>query len=152
MDKAMSTSSKGKIEQMQEIPYQNAVVSLMYASIGTRHDITYAVSRACQFANNPGRQHWIAVKIILRYLKGTSSQKLTFTKSKDTSLKVFCDADWGSDEDERRSYTGYLFALAGAAVSWESRKQPIVALSTTVAEYMVLTETWKEALSITKTL
>ncbi|XP_063786122.1 uncharacterized protein LOC134934673 [Pseudophryne corroboree] len=117
MVKAMSPSSQGEIEEMQEVPYQNAVVHLMYASNRTRPDITHAVNRACQFANNHGRQHWIAVKRILRYLKGTSSLKLRFTKSKDTSLKVFCDADWRSDEDDRCSYTAYLFALAGTAVS-----------------------------------
>ncbi|XP_063802650.1 uncharacterized protein LOC134979979 [Pseudophryne corroboree] len=121
----------------------------MYANIGTHPDITHAVSWASQFAINPGKQHWIAVKRILRYLKGTSSLKLGFTKSKDSSLKVFCDADWGSDEDDNHSY---LFVLAGVAVSWASRKQPTVALSTTEAEYMALTETSKEALWIKETL
>ncbi|XP_063781232.1 uncharacterized protein LOC134929571 [Pseudophryne corroboree] len=130
MVKAMSPSSKREIEEMQEIPYQNAIGSLIYASIGTRPDITYAECWASQFANNPGRQHWIAVKRILRYLKGTSSLKLKFTGSSDTSLKVYCDADWGSDEDDRRSYIGYLFSLAGAAVNWAPE-----------AEYMALTET-----------
>ncbi|XP_063820455.1 uncharacterized protein LOC135065773 [Pseudophryne corroboree] len=124
----------------------------MYTSIGARPDITHAVSQACQFANNHVRQQWIAVKRILRYLKGTSSLKLRFIKSKDTSLKVFCDADWGSDEDDTLSYTGYLFALAGAAVSWASRKQPTVALSTTEADNKALTETSKEALWIKETL
>ncbi|XP_063781316.1 uncharacterized protein LOC134929663 [Pseudophryne corroboree] len=121
MVKAMSPSSKRKIEEIQEIPYRNPIGSLMYASIGTRPDITHAVSRASQFANNPGRQHRIDVKRILRYLKGASSLKLIFTRSSDTSLKLFCDADWGSDEDDRHSYTGYLFALAGTAVNWASR-------------------------------
>ncbi|XP_063786074.1 uncharacterized protein LOC134934606 [Pseudophryne corroboree] len=134
MVKAMSPSSKGEIEEIQEIAFQNAIDSLMYASIGTRPDITHAVSQASQFTINPGRQHWI--KRILRYLKGTSSLKLRFTRSTDTSLKVFCDAEWGSDEDDRCSYTRYLFALAGAAVNWASRKQPTDALSTTEAEYM----------------
>ncbi|XP_063775439.1 uncharacterized protein LOC134910976 [Pseudophryne corroboree] len=152
MVKAMSPSRKGEILEMQEIPYQNAVGSLMYVSIETRPDITHAVSRASQFANNPGRQHWIAVKRILRYLKGTSSLKLRFTRSTDNSLKVFCDTDWASDEDDRCSYTGYLFALAGAAVSWASRKQPTVALSTAEAEYRALTETSKEALWIKESL
>ncbi|XP_063786024.1 uncharacterized protein LOC134934530 [Pseudophryne corroboree] len=108
----------------------------MYASIGTPPDITHAVSRASQFAINLGRQHRNAVKIILRYLRGTSSLKLVFTKSKGTTLEVFCDADWGSYEDDRRSYTGYLFLLAGAAVSWVSRKQPTVVLSTTEARHL----------------
>ncbi|XP_063786088.1 uncharacterized protein LOC134934627 [Pseudophryne corroboree] len=140
----MSPTSQEEIEDMREIPYQNAVGSLMYANTETRPDITCS-EPASQFAINPGRQHWIAVKRILRYQKYTSSIKLGFTKSEDSSLKVFCDADWGSDEDDRRSYTGYLFILADAAVSWVSRKQPTVALSTTEVEYMALTETAKEA-------
>ncbi|XP_063781305.1 uncharacterized protein LOC134929653 [Pseudophryne corroboree] len=142
MVNAMSPTSQEEIEEMREIPYQNAVDSLMYASIGTRPDITHALSRASQFAINPGRQHWIAVKRILRYLKGTKSLKLMFSKSKFTTLEVFCDADWESDEDDYRSYTGYLFISAGAAVSWFSRKQPTFVLSTTEAE------TAKEALWI----
>ncbi|XP_063788652.1 uncharacterized protein LOC134944044 [Pseudophryne corroboree] len=146
MVKAMSPSSKGEIEETREIPYQNAIGSLMYASIGTHPDITHAVCQASQFANNPGRQHRIAVKRILRYLKGTISLKLKFTRSSDTSLKVFCATDWGSDEEDRRFYTGYLFALANTAVSWVSRKQPTVALFTTEAEFMALTETSKEVL------
>lgn len=152
MTKTMSPSSQGEIEEMRDIPYQSAVGSLMYASIGTRPDITHAVSRASQFAIDPGRQHWIAVKRILRYLKGTSSLKLKFSKSENSNLKVFCDADRGSDEDDQCSYTGYLFALAGAAVGWASRKQPTVALSTTEAEYMALTETSKEAMCIKETV
>ncbi|XP_063800307.1 uncharacterized protein LOC134968742 [Pseudophryne corroboree] len=138
MVKAMSPSSQEEIEEMKEIPYQNAVGSLMYASIGTCPNITHAVNWASHFAINPGKQHWIAVKRILRYLKGTSSLKLEFIKAKDSSLKLFCDANWGSDEDVRPSYTGYLFVLAGTAVSWASRKQPTFAHSTTEVQYMAL--------------
>ncbi|XP_063781257.1 uncharacterized protein LOC134929600 [Pseudophryne corroboree] len=117
----------------------------MYDSIGTHLDITHAVSQASQFAINSGRQHWIAAKIILKYLNGTSSLTLMFTKSKGMTLKVFCDAYWGSDEDDHHSYMEYLLVLAGAAVSWASRKQPTtVALSTTEVEYMALTETAKK--------
>ncbi|XP_063786070.1 uncharacterized protein LOC134934598 [Pseudophryne corroboree] len=123
----MSPTTQAEIEEMREVSYPNAVGSLMYASIGTCPH-THVVSRASQFAINPGRQQWIAVKRILRYLKGTSSLKLVFTKSKGTTFKVFCDADWGSDEYERRSYMGYLFVLAGAAIIWVSRKQPTVAI------------------------
>ncbi|XP_063775400.1 uncharacterized protein LOC134910938 [Pseudophryne corroboree] len=121
MVKVMSPTSQEEIEEMRAVPSQNAVGSLMYESIGTRPNITHAVSRASPFAINPGRQHWIAVKRILRYLKGTILLKLMFTKSKDTTLKVFCDANWGSDEVDHRSYMGYLFILAGAAISWVSR-------------------------------
>ncbi|XP_063812927.1 uncharacterized protein LOC135050379 [Pseudophryne corroboree] len=142
----MSPTSQEEIEEMREVPYQNAVSSLMYASIGSHPNITHAVSRASQFAINPGRQHWIAVKRILRYLKGTSSLKLVFTKSKGMTFEVFCDAKWVSDEDNCHSYMGYLFILSGAAISRARRKQPTVALSTTEAEYMALTETSKEAL------
>ncbi|XP_063775458.1 uncharacterized protein LOC134910998 [Pseudophryne corroboree] len=152
MVKAMSPTSQEEIEGMREVPYQNAVGSLMYASIGPRPDITHAVSRASQFAINPGRQHRIAVKIILRYLKGTSSLKLMFTNIKDMTLEVFCYAYWGSDEDDCHSYMRNLFILADPAVSWVSRKQPTVALSTTEVEYMALTETAKEALWMKETL
>ncbi|CAB3992127.1 Hypothetical predicted protein, partial [Paramuricea clavata] len=79
-------------------------------------------------------------KHVLRYLKGTIDNKLTFKKSKEgLSMHGYCDADWGSSED-RKSITGYVFKLSkdGPAISWKSRKQPTVALSTCEAEYMAL--------------
>lgn len=81
---------------------------------------------------------------MLRYLRGTSDNGLKYHKT-GKQLEGFVDADWGADIDHRRSYTGYFFQLAGAAISWESRKQRTVALSSTEAEYNALSEAAKEA-------
>jgi len=98
-----------------------------------------------RFLNNPGKQHWKAVKWILRYLKGTSHYCLCFGHD-ETMLEGFIDADMAGDMDTRKSTTGYLYTFAGATVSWVSRPQRIVALSTTEAEYITATEACKEML------
>ena len=115
----------------------------MYLAVSTRPDIAYAVSSLSQFNQNPGKAHWISAKRILRYLKGTQHFGLLFTKN-GKNLHGYVDADWGAAVDDRRSYTGFVFKLANSAISWESRKQRTVALSSTEAEYMALTEAAKE--------
>ena len=126
-------------------PYRELIGALMYLSVGTRPDITHAVSSLSQFNTCYGKAHWEAGKRILRYLKGTSNMKLIYSSVKDT-LIGFADADWGSDVTDRRSYSGYAFCLSGGAISWCSRKQRTVALSSTEAEYMSLTDAAKEAI------
>ena len=93
--------------------------------------------------SNPGKLHWEAVKWILRYLKGTSTMALSFGRSQ-LSLQGFVDSDHAGDMDDRKSTTGYVFTLGSAAVSWVSRLQKIIALSTTEAEYVAITEASKE--------
>jgi hypothetical protein len=128
--------------------YQSIVGSLMYAMLGTRPDIAYAVGSVSQFNSAPGNQHWTAVtKRILRYLKGTAHYGLTYTPSNEDHdhdyLDEYSDANWGSSED-RRSTGGFVFFLGSAAVSWSSKKQPTVALRSTEAEYMAITQATKE--------
>jgi hypothetical protein len=115
----------------------------MYAMLGTRPDIAYAVGLVSKFSTNPNKEHWTAVKRIFRYLAG--SLLLGIFYGRKGLSAGFCDADWGSSED-RRSTTGYVFLLNGGAISWASRKQPVVALSSTEAEYMAITQAVKEAL------
>ena len=129
-------------EEMSKIPYASAVGSLMYAMVCTRLDITYSVGVVSRFLTNPGKQHWRAVKWILRYLKGTNHYCLCFGHD-ETVLEGFTDADMGGDMDTRKSTTGYLYTFAGATVSWVSRLQRIVALSTTEAEYIAATKACK---------
>ena len=95
--------------------------------------------------SNLGKAHWEAVKCILRYLKGTQSKCICYGKS-DFKLQGSCDADMAGDVDTRKSTSGYVFTIAGGAVSWCSRLQKIVALSTTEAEYISATEASKEAI------
>lgn len=141
---------KAKEDDKIDVPYQSLIGSLMYLSVATRPDITFTVSYLSQFNNCYNKDHWQAAKRVLRYLQGTKDFKLTFKKSEDPIIG-YTDADWASCILDRRSYTGYCFTYAGAAISWESRKQKSVALSTAEAEYMALTEAAKEALHL-KTL
>ena len=123
--------------------YQSAVGSLMYTMLGTRPDIAYAVSKVSQYCSNPDTTHWTAVKRIFHYLAGTQNYGLGYGVHGQGI--GFTDADWGSGED-RRSVGGFAFILGGAAVSWSSKKQGTVALSSTEAEYMALTQGVKESI------
>ncbi|KAL7291669.1 hypothetical protein TKK_0014705 [Trichogramma kaykai] len=117
----------------------------MYLSIETRPDITHAVSYLSQFNSCYGKDHWTAAKLVFRYLKGTSKLKLTYLRSEE-ELIGFADADWGSDITDRNSYSGYMFSLSNSAVSRCSKKQKSVALSSTEAEYMSLSNAAEEAI------
>ena len=140
---------------MKNVPYQSAVGSLMYAMVATRPDIAFAVGNVSQFMANPGKAHWGAVKHIFRYLRGTTNDGLEFSGSNGGQLSKlvgYSDADWAGNLDDRRSTTGYTFILGGASISWSSKRQPTVALSTTEAEYMASTQTTKEAVWLCKFL
>lgn len=149
LSKADSPTTDQQSAEMKNIPYQSAVGAIMYAMLGSRPDIAYAVTILSQFNSNPGLQHWSAVKRVLRYLNGTMTYKLAYGAESDytisPTLMGYCDADWASNIDDRKSITGYVFMLAGGAVSWQTKKQPTVALSSVEAEYMAATQATKEA-------
>ena len=128
--------STDESERVDQTLYQSAVGSLLYLSIGTRPDITYAVSSVAKFCADPSKQHLTAVKRILRYLKGTAHLGLLYSKDDCNDCVGYSDADWAGDIDDRKSTSGYLFQIGGTAVSWRSKKQVCVALSTAEAEYM----------------
>ena len=109
--------------------------------------IGYAVGVVSRFMSNPGREHWAVVKWILRYLKGISSVCLRFGSGK-TLLEGFTDSDMSADVDTSRSTSRYVMTYAGGAVSWQSRLEKSVALSTTEAEYMGVVESGKEVISM----
>jgi hypothetical protein len=120
-------------------PYRAVIGSLMYAMVGTRPDLAFAVSFLSRFSKNPGMKHWLALKRVLRYVKQTldvaieyGNKPLTF----DANLIGYVDADHAADLDFRRSVTGYIFLLAGGPISWRSARQEMVAISTTEAEYV----------------
>jgi transposase InsO family protein len=146
-----SPTSEEEKEEMKKVPYASAVGSLMYAMVCTRPDIAHAVGVVSRFLSNPGKEHWAAVKWILRYLRGTSRVCLCFGNGKQV-LDGFTDADMAGDIDSRKSTSGYLITYSGGAVSWQSRLQKCVALSTTEAEYIAITEAAKELLWMKKFL
>ncbi len=109
---------------------------------------TYTVSNMAKFCAKPTKQHWIAMKRIIRYLKGTQKYGLIYKKSNSMhgNCVGFSDADCGGDLDDRKSTSGYVFQVGGTAISWRSKKQACVALSTAEAEYIALTSTAQESL------
>ena len=156
----MKLSSKGSpiLEEdktyMAKVPYASAVCSLMYAMVCTRPDIANAVGMVSRYMANPGKSYWEAVKLILRYLRGTSSHDLVFggSKAMDCKLVGYYDSDYAGDMDRRKSTFGYVFTLGGTAISWRSRLQTVVALSTTEAELIAAVEAAKEALYLNQLL
>ncbi len=133
-----------EVARMRRIPYREAIGSLMYASVGTRPDISFAVSTLSQFLDNPGQAHWEAVKRIFRCLLGTKDWGLTFGGGKE-GLEGFMDAD-GASQEHRHAISGHAFLIDGGAVSWSSRKQELVTLSTAEAEYVAATHVAKEGI------
>ncbi|KAH9688516.1 hypothetical protein KPL70_015148 [Citrus sinensis] len=133
---------------MLEVPYSNAVGSLMYVMVCTRSDISHAVSIVSRYMHNPGKGHWQAVKWILRHIQKTMDVGLLFERDDTLGKGVigYVDSDYAGDLDKRQSTTGYVFTFAGGPISWKSTLQSTVALSTTKAEYMAITEAIKEAI------
>ncbi|GKB26309.1 retrovirus-related pol polyprotein from transposon TNT 1-94, partial [Tanacetum coccineum] len=140
----MSPSSEKERMEMSRVPYASVVGSLMFVIICTRPDIAHAVGVVSWYMAEPGREHWEAVKRILRYVKGTSDVALCFG---DSYLIVtgYVDSDYAGDLDGSKSTTGYVFTLFGGTVSWVSKLQSVVAMSTTEAEYVVAAQASKEA-------
>jgi hypothetical protein len=118
-------------------PYLEAVGCIMYAATTTRPDLAHAASELGQQMHCPSDEHWGHVKRTLRYLKGSLGRQLTYAKEGNKQLVCYVDADFAADKD-RKSRTGYVIYLAGAAVDWRSIKQRNVTLSTQEAEYVAL--------------
>lgn len=129
--------------ELLDVPYLEAVGSLLYLVQGTRPDLAFSVSYVSRFNLRHGAAHWTAVKRIFRYLRGTIDLRIKYTNDID-QIHGFVDADWAADVDERRSCSGWVFKLAGGAVSWLSKRQKTVALSTTEAEYMAMSSAAQE--------
>jgi hypothetical protein len=137
--------------------YQKLVRSLIYLAICTRPDISYAAMALGQFNANPTRAHLVAAKRVLRYLAGTVDLALEFNFDggvvPDTVGGFICNcaisnADWASDETDRKSISGYCFYFMNSLVSWSAVKQKTISLSSTEAEYYSMTHAIKEALWI----
>ena len=112
---------------MQNIPYASAVGSLMYAQVCTRPDLAYIVGMLGRYQSNPGREHWVAAKRVFRYLQNTKDYMLTYRRSDKLEIIGFSDSDFAGCQDSRKSTSGYVFLLAGGAISWKSAKQTLVA-------------------------
>ena len=131
--------------------YLQIVGSLPYAASGTRPDIEFLGERSSQVMQCTFALHMTAVKKISRYLSKTIDYGIEYTRS-DGKLEGYSDADWAGDHADRRSTSGYIFQLANGAITWASRKQNLVALSTCEAEYMALSVTTQEVIWLRRLL
>ena len=137
-----------EVEEMKTVPYISAVGSLLYVAIATRPDIAYTVGVLARFNTKPGKAHWAAVKHLFRYLKGTLDIKLTLSPDTTTSeiFVGYSDADHGGDKDTGHSTGAYVIKMGTGAISWRSKLQDVVTLSTTEAEYIAATHAGQELL------
>lgn len=120
------------------------VGALLYIAVHARPDIAACTSILGRRVCDPFDADWTAAKRVVRYLLGTIGWKLQYTGAAG-ELTGYTDADWAGDQQTRRSTTGYCFLLGGAAISWISRRQSSVTLSSMEAEYVSLSEACKEA-------
>ncbi|GJZ66087.1 putative retrotransposon protein [Tanacetum coccineum] len=161
LSKSQGASTPAEKQRMQNVPYASAigsinvasaVGSIMYAVRCTRPDVAFAQNITSRFQQNPGDDHWTAVKNILKYLRNTKDMFLVYGGDMKRELRVSCytDAGYLTDADDMKSQTGYVFILNGGVVDWKSTKQSIFATSSTDAEYIAAFDASKEAVWIRK--
>ena len=138
LDTNMSPKTDSEKKVMNDKPYRPILGSVMWGQLATRPDLSFAVSLLSRFQANPGIDHWAALMHVIGYIKNTMDYGLTYSRSSDLSPTAFVDADYGGCRDTRRSTSGYVFLMAGGPVTWSSKRQTTVALSTVEAEYVAM--------------
>nr|GEW52510.1 putative RNA-directed DNA polymerase [Tanacetum cinerariifolium] len=118
--------------------YKQMVGCIMYLA-ATRPDVMFVVGQLCRYMETPTEQHMAAMKKVLRYIQGTKELGIFYRKGGSDQLVAYSDSDYAGDHDNRRSTSGYVCFLSGAAIAWSSKRQPIVTLSTTEAEFVAAT-------------
>ena len=125
--------------------YQTLVGKLLYLAILTRPDISFALGRLSQYLSDPAEFHMVALKHILKYLRSTVDQAITFGGKNPEGLVGYSDSDFAADRTDRLSVLGNVFMLANGPISWSSKKQKSVATSTMDAEYMAMCSAAKQS-------
>ncbi|CAK9821285.1 Retrovirus-related Pol polyprotein from transposon TNT 1-94 [Anthophora retusa] len=128
--------------KVDKTKYQELLGSLMYVAIGTRPDISYAISRLSQYNQEPRVMHLTAVKRVYRYLKGTRDYKLQYDRQ-ESQLTMSTDASWSVTKDAK-SYGAYVTKIGNNLITWKCQKQQLVALSTCEAELLAICEGVRE--------
>ena len=132
-------------ENCKNLPCHQAIGSLMYAMLATRPDLTVSVNILSRFQSYKNYYLWQCIKEVLRYIKGTLNLKLTYKKTESNILTGFSDSDWGSNNFDRKSTSGFIIKLFNCTILWATKRQNCVALSSAEAEYISLTDSIKEA-------
>ncbi|GLI62768.1 hypothetical protein VaNZ11_005512 [Volvox africanus] len=143
LDAGVRLTSEGGQLDTARFPYSELIGSLLYLSVYSRPDISFAVGALARHMSKPTVEHWNVAKGVLRYLSGTQGLGILFAGRLE--LSGFCDSDYAGALS-RRSTSAYVFLLGNGAISWSSKLQPTVATSTAEAEYMASAAAIKEAL------
>ncbi|XP_048446321.1 secreted RxLR effector protein 161-like, partial [Pyrus x bretschneideri] len=131
-------------DNVRQPEYASIIGSLRYTTDCTRPNIAYTVGVLCRFTSSPNDEHWWAVERVMRYLRRTINHGLNYEKF-PAVLEGYSDADWNTLSEDSKATSGYIFKIAGAAVSWKSKKQTILAQSTMKSEMIALTTASEEA-------
>ncbi|MCO5574355.1 hypothetical protein L7F22_028138 [Adiantum nelumboides] len=151
----MCPSTPAEQHAMVEVPYRPSLGSVRYLVTCTRPDVCLDAGVHSRFMHNPGKVHWQSNKRMLNYLNHTNDFGITYHSSlnKDALRLIgWSDSNWGGDQDTHHSTSGFVFVLAGGAISWQSRKQSTVALSSTEAEYVAAAMAAKEGIWLQRLL
>jgi len=141
-----NVDENGQYGSTANIPYRQIIGSLMYLAVSTRPDLSYVVGVLSRFLEQPSASHWITAKRVLKYIKGTLEVGITYNGNCDEKnrLVAFSDSDYASCVNTRKSTSGVILVINSGPVVWSSRKQSVVATSTTDAEYIAMCEAAKE--------
>jgi hypothetical protein len=142
LSKAQCPQIPEDIQFMKDKSYLSLIGALRYLADGTRFNIAYAVGILARFSANPGLKHWAAAQQVLCYLQGTKHHALVYRKGVEGEpFLTYRDADLGRNLDTGKSTTGYVVLMSGAAISWQSKLQSIIAKSTTEVEFVAASTT-----------
>jgi hypothetical protein len=144
-------SKKDEGPAMDPTLYKSLLDSLLYLTT-TRHDIMYATNLVSRYMESPKDSHWKMAKRILRYVAGTLNFGLWYTKSDNNQLSGYTDNDFAGSLDDRKITSGHAFHLGTNLISWASKKQPIVSISSTEAEYVTATSSSFQAVWLRRIL
>ena len=135
--------SRVKLEEVGSSPmvnntlYRQLIGCLLYLT-HTRPELSYAVSVASRYMDQPHEIHWRASKRILNFVQGTRTHGIFYKEKSDLELVGFINSDWAGDNTDQKSTSRYVFMLVDGPISWSSKKQSAIALSSTEAEYRVV--------------
>jgi hypothetical protein len=161
LDNEMSSKTNSERKEMRDKPYRSVLGLVMWGQLATRPDLSFAVSLLAHFQANPDLSHWSALLHVIGYIKNTLDYGLTYSREHELMPTAFVDADYGVCRDTRCSTSGYVFTMARGPVTWSSKRQATVALSTVEAEYVVMSrctqqmiwmQSWLDEVKIPHTL
>ena len=123
---------------MEDKPYRSILGSVMWGQLATHPDLSFSVLILTWFQANPRIEHWKALMHIIGYIKNTIDYRLTYSHDSDLSPHAYVDANYGGCKDTHRLTSGYIFIMARGPVTWSSKRQATVTLSTVEAKYVAM--------------